>query len=515
MNISFSEIVLLVGVYTIGFLLNTLILKKESSYFLGITSLFSGVGVYFLFALPILLILGNTNVMTLSFVGGFMGLTLLFLYMKKTTSIKKDALAYLISISVLILMSVFFQYFDFNLFCGDTFHLSSCAKKFSMNPECRIENIGSLSTWGSFYLFIQHISVEVGKIYFLSLLPILLICFALTFQALTFKALLLMEVNKMRSFLTSVFVSLVMITSPVFLSVTLLLTTNAFLIYYLFLFISFYWMGEATRQNQWYLLAYVFMFSAAFTRVEAPIYCTIVLYCMLFKESSQLLVEKKLELFQKFPPFFNVKSVTIFFIVFSLFYGLLFYIGANSDILSNERALSLMLLFFLMPFSMILLQLKCFEFIKNNFLNLIILLSFIFLAALTLIFYKDLKLSIEGIYGNMADGFWSGILLYVFSSVVFLFFRKRKKIILDKSILTSFFLIVFSILVFSLFRIPFYKSLYDSSNRLFVTVIPIILFYLTLKLYASQPLKLLSVIREFLKKFSPCCQKQHSSVSKL
>lgn len=531
MSISFSEIAFLISVYTIGFLLNTLILKKESSYFVAITSLFSGIGMYFFFALPILLVFGNTNVMTLSFIGSFIGLILLFLYIKKTTSIKKDALAYLISTSILILMSIFFQNFDFNLFCGDTFHLSSCAKKFSMNPEYRIRNIGSLSTWGSFYLFIQHISAEVGRIYFLSLLPILLICFTLSFQALMFRALLLMKVNKMRSFLTSALVSLVMTTSPVFLSVTLLLTTNVFLIYYLFLFISFYWMGEATRQNQWYLLAYIFMFSAAFTRVEAPIYCTIVLYCMLFKESPQSFVfgnllvrennklpsqnEKKLEPIQKFPPFFNFKFVTLFFIIISLFYGLLFYAGATSEILSHERALSLMVLFFLMPFSMKILQLKGFEFIKNNFLNLIILLSFIFFSVLTIFFFKNLKSSIAGVYANITDGFWNGVLLYVFSSAIFLFFRKREKIILDKSILTSVFLIVMSIIVFSLFRTPFYKALYDSSNRLFIMIIPIIFFYLTLKLHASQPLKLLSVIREFLKKFFHCCHKQHSGVSKL
>lgn len=521
MSISFYEIVFLVGTYTIGFLLNTLILHKESRYFVGITSLFSGIGAYFFCAFPILLVLGNTNIMTLSFVGSFMGLILLFLYMKKTTSIKKDALTYLLSTSVLILISLFFQHFDFNLFCGDTFHLSSCAKEFSMNPEHRLKNIGTLSTWGSFYLFLQHISVEIGRVYFLSLLPILLICFTLSFQALTYRALLLMDVNKMRSLLTSTLVSLIMMTSPVFLSVALLLTTNIFLTYYLFLFISFYWMGEATRQSHWYFLAYIFMFCAAFTRVEAPIYCTIVLYCMLFKESSQSLVfanlairkdtklqsrnPTKAEKLQKFPPFFDFKFVTLFFIVFSLFYGLLFYAGANSEILSHERALSLMVLFLLMPLSVKLLQLKDLEFIKNNFLNLSIFLFLILFSALAVLFLKDLKSSMRGIYLNVTDDFWRGILLYVFSSITFLFLRKREKIILDKSIWTSLFLIVLCIIIFSLFRTPFYKALYDSSNRLFVMVIPIILFYLTLKLYATQPSKLLFTIGEFFRKFKSAC----------
>jgi hypothetical protein len=528
MSISLYEIVFLMGVYTIGFLLNALILKNESRYFVGITSIFSGMGLYFLFALPFLLVLGKTSVMTLSFLGISLIIALLFFYIRKVNSIKKDILVYIIAICVLILMSFIFQQFDFNLFCGDTFHLSSCAKEFSMYPESRVRNIGSLSSWGSFSLFIQHISVEGGRIYLISLLPIFLVCFILFFQNLIFRALLLMKVNKTRGLLTSILVSLVMLTSPVFLSVTLLLSTNVLLIYYLFLFMSFYWMGDATRQNQWYLMAYIFMFSAAFTRVEAPIYCTIVLYCMLFKESPHSLVlanlvirkdkklrsqsEKKLEKFQKYPPYFTFKFTTLFFVVFSLYYGLLFYIGANSDILSNQRALSLMILFILLPFSMKLLQMKKFDFIKNNFLNLSILFSSILFSFLPILFYKDLKSSIKGIYENMTEGFWSGILYYVFFCVLFLVFRKREKIVLDKSISTSLFLIVLSIIVFSLFRIPFYKSLYDSSNRLFVMIIPIIIFYLTLKLYATQSSRISLITAQFLKKLYYCHSKQHSSI---
>src|SRR5207302_1215852 len=133
-----------------------------------------------------------------------------------------------------------------------------------------------------------------------------------------------------------------------------------------------------------------------------------------------------------------------------------------------------------------ILNIKYFRFLKVNLFNLIYIGAAIALVLLFFILPDNLNSSLKGIAGNLGTKLWGGTLIFICSSLVFITFRKRERIILEKSILSSIFLIILSIISFSFFRAPFYKSLYDSSNRLFVMLIPIAIFYLTLKFHSQR-----------------------------
>jgi hypothetical protein len=480
--------------YIMGFLLSSLIFKKEKQYFIAILSFFTGISFFFFVYFFLLIIFGKISLFLLFTTYSLMIGLLLFYYFICHRSHFFKMLGGMF-ISVLLFTATCFIVFnyDLNLFCGDTYHISNCARRFSVVPDIK-HNMTRLSSWGALFVLIQHVSYELGLPYFVSLHPILYINFIFIFQLITYRALILMNINNITSFSSSVLVAAVLGTSPVFLIISLLLHTNSFLVYYLFLFLAFYWMGEATKEKNWYYFSYIFMLTASFSRVEAPIYCTIVLLCMLYQKYSEkerpLHEEQKMACSQTNLAYFfaphSLNYVIPFFILIGGWYTFLLLIGANSDILSAGRAKFLACLYPAMFFLLKFLDAQCMSKIRNNFLNILLIIPAIAFIIVFFILPDQLFLSLKGIYGNLSTHVWKGILVFILTSLVLLIFKKKEKIILEKSILTSIFLIILSTIAFSFFRTPFYKNIYDSSNRIFVSLIPIIIFYLTLKFYAHK-----------------------------
>lgn len=482
-NLHFSEIILLLYIYLSGFLFSILLLKKEKNIlFLHGISIFTGISLFFFVFFPVLVLFKKINLEILWGIGALKITCLLFLVVNKCDNLKEKLLPLFLSIPLYCALGILFQEYDFNLACGDTFHLSKCSIRCSISSQSFMDNISCLSSWGAVLVLIQYVSYKLGIIYLSSLFPILLISFILCFQALLYKALMHMKVNHRMGLVSSISAAFLLTSIPIFLKVILLVHTNTFLTYYMFLFVAFYWFGEALKEKEWYYLAFIYMVTAAFSRVEAPIYCTVFLCCMLFKDYSEQKIIINKNSSQQGKESFSSFLIFTFFGLLGLWYGGLYFVGADTDILSNKRALFLLFVFMGMPLALFLLETKYFTFIRKRFLNFLNLSVMGILFVIYILFSEHLLSSLNGMYQNFSNDFWHGFIFFIASSIVFLILKKRTIVLLEKSILTSIFLISSNILIFSLFRTPFYNTLYDSSNRLFTTFIPLVIFYLTLKM---------------------------------
>lgn len=490
------ELLLVTALYANGFLSTSLVLKKENPFFIASMALFSGVALSFFLFFPVLLIFGKINVLTMETIFSLLFFFLFCLNMKKSSHRLKNCSYLFASLAVFLGLYLFLFNYDFNLFCGDTFYLTQCAQKFSTHPVLFASNFKSLSSWGGVFVLLQHMGYEVGLSYFSSLQVLLYMSFLGSFFFLLLEALKAFEVQPRLSLLASGITTLILATSPIFLHVVLLLHTNAYLIYYFFLFLVFFWIGNLKKKTNYIYLSYVFLFISAFTRVEAPIYCISLLLCILFGFESRNVNKKKRERVDRKMDLFDpllFKVTILFCAVMGGWYVFLYFIGVDSDILSKDRALFLIGLYSLIPVALISLNYKILKFIKIHFFRLTYLFIFLALISVGSVFYNHILQSLKGISHNIFNRFWVGPLIFMGGTLFIIMFKKRVGFLLEKSILTALFLIVLCIVSFSLFRKPFYGSLYDSSNRLFVTLVPILFFYLTLKLCASKAFSFLKL----------------------
>lgn len=478
-------------IYSNGFLGTALILKKENPFLIASLSLFFGFSLFFLLFFATLSVFGKINILIMGGVLSILSCCFLFLYMHHSRNKRKDVLTFFASLAVFSGIYLLFAKYDVNLFCGDTFLLTVCAQKFSYHPADFAHNFKSLSSWGAVFVLIQHVGCELGLHYFSSLQGLLYISFSGVFLSLLFEALKLFNIPSKKSLFYAIFSTIALATSPIFLHVVFLLHTNSYLIYYFFLFFAFYWLGNIKNEKNYSYLSYLFLFVAAFSRVEAPIYCTITLFCILWgRESCSIEAgqEKRGDFKEKLNIFDPLlfKMTNFFCLVMGAWYAFLYGIGADSDILSSNRALFLMCIYFMIPIAFISLGSRRLETIKHYFFQWTYVFSFIAIIGTVLIFPSHILASLEGVIRNLLNRFWVGPIIFISGSILLILLNKRKRIPLEKSILTALFLMALSIISFSLFRQPFYASLYDSSNRIFVTLLPILFFYLTLKVSSLE-----------------------------
>lgn len=493
-----SEGLFILGVYTAGFLFSSLFLKNEPPYFISVISLFSGISLFFFSCIPLVFIFGSISPIVLTAVQ----LVLLSLLLGSHVCLSRNwvlTISYmLVSSSLLMILCGVLSKFDFNLFCGDTFHLSNCAKRFSESPQLVLENIKSLTGWGALFVLLQHVSHNLGIPYFILMQPLLCISFVLFFQAFVYKALIKLDTDRIYALVSSIFAAVLLATSPIFLNVVLLLHTNAFLTYYLFLSIAFYWMGNLTTDKNWYYMAYVFMLTASFSRAEAPVYCTIILLCLLFdnnlknyKIDKNIVPHKEMRAFpQKVTQSFfenNLFNFALFyFLLMGAWFSFLYFVGTDNGILSNSRTLFLACVFLMMPIVITVLNLPFFGFLRGNFFNLVYIGCGCALFIAVFIPSEHLSSSLQGVLKNLNNTLWRGMELFILISTIFFMVNRKEKFFMEKTILSTIFLVVLCIISFSFFRAPFYRAVYDSSNRLFVMLIPIFIFYLTIKLHAPH-----------------------------
>ncbi|MBX9621736.1 MAG: hypothetical protein K2X28_06920 [Alphaproteobacteria bacterium] len=503
-----ADFIFINGLYVIGFLFASLIIQKEKNYFISIVSIFIGIFLFFIIGFFMILIFGIIYWKVFLLIGLILSsVFLILIYLNN--SLKKRMIGLFTSLFVLNFLIFIFNKYDFNLFCGDTFILTRNALNFSSNSR----NIAPFANWGPFYPVIQYINNELGNVYSISLQPLFLLSFTLIFQKVTYKALIASDVNKMASLLTSISSSLVVITSPIFLNITLLIHTNAIFTYYLFMFVAFYWLGEAKKEKGYYYLCYLFLFAGSATRVESSIYLTIFFLCMLFKNSLHyeslkfLFTNQRKKMIQgqtnkKIEELSHLDLLVAqsFFLVMGTWYATQYLLGLTSEILNPSKSLFLALLYIGLALSFFAHRIVLFSFIRNNFLTITLIILLIFLPILLIMFNDIFSKNKNTIINNLSTDYWKGVRIFTVASLSFLCFRQRKRILLDSSILIAFGLMVLSIFIFGLFRIPYNNGLYDSSNRLLVALIPIAIFYLTLKVNVSQPLPFLHKVNSWFKR---------------
>ncbi len=361
---------------------------------------------------------------------------------------------------------------NYTVLSYDSYKLLEVGRAIGYDGYFHPDTQAKLASWGIFLPMVQSASIFLGLDYLYGLQPVLFVCLLASLFCLATKAL---HIMKAPSLVRRVYPALAVLA----LMSTYFIVFQGFYIHnsmpsavYLFLFCSTVWI--ARTQNQPRLLALGMLFLAAFTlqRMEGPLFALI--FLVLVMTDRQLSYRHKVLCLLPYAG-----------LVFLWYSKLYFMIGSGSDILDREKITKLLSPLGAFTFVIVFSRARWIARLVGAlpWVMLYVIAGKLLIVALDR--PDHMAASLSALVQNiLKSGNWGVTWVVLF--VLFTLAHHKVKLPHGKVFfigIPSFLMFLF---VLSSERIPYRVGWGDSANRILTHILPVLLFYVLLRLGQGQ-----------------------------
>ena len=372
------------------------------------------------------------------------------------------------SFLVFFLTSLAVTLFNFSTVSQDSYYQIMTGREMAFDGfSAAVMNYMAIA--GPFMLVMQSAGVLIGVDYLYTLSPLFFISLLLIFLYICFRSIRLKFSGPIFPFFISLLAALAFLSSDLFLFQIFYIHGNLPASTYLFVCMGVCWLAAREENPTWLVFAGLSLIAFSLIRIEGILYALILLFLVF-------------TIFH-FAPRTRWSFSLPFLITIFLWYLLIFIrFPDKAGFLDRTRILMLMASLVFLGFYVFLLRYPFIRQWASKLLPYVVGFGVIILgAALWFLFPANTSTSLLVTLQNMfIEGRW-GALWYVVPLLLALVFTRPR--IENELFFILFFILYFVFLVAlgSIREFPYHTKWYDSGNRMFTHILPIIFFYLVLK----------------------------------